>query len=61
MASIHEMTSNFHKLDKFEGVGFHRWQKKMHFRHVCAQDSLPHGDGERDFAASPSKIQVRKR
>ena len=31
MASIREMTSNFQKLDKFEGVGFRRWQKKMHF------------------------------
>ncbi|GKA91032.1 zinc finger, CCHC-type containing protein [Tanacetum coccineum] len=25
------MASNFAKLDKFEGVGFRRWQKKMHF------------------------------
>jgi len=25
------MTSNFQKLDKFEGVDFRRWQKKMHF------------------------------
>ncbi|GKB25789.1 hypothetical protein Tco_0865190 [Tanacetum coccineum] len=25
------MTSNFAKLDKFEGVDFRRWKKKMHF------------------------------
>ncbi|XP_010484754.1 PREDICTED: uncharacterized protein LOC104763032 [Camelina sativa] len=30
-ASVHEMTSKFGKLDKFEGVNFCRWQKKMHF------------------------------
>ncbi|GJU23837.1 hypothetical protein Tco_1157179 [Tanacetum coccineum] len=26
-----EMTTNFEKLDKFEGHNFRRWQKKMHF------------------------------
>ena len=31
MTTLREMTSNFQKLDKFEGVGFRRWQKKMHF------------------------------
>ncbi|XP_057249676.1 uncharacterized protein LOC130590916 [Beta vulgaris subsp. vulgaris] len=31
MATVREMTSNFQKHDKFEGVGFRRWQKKMHF------------------------------
>uniref|UniRef100_A0A7C8YYZ5 Zinc finger, CCHC-type n=1 Tax=Opuntia streptacantha TaxID=393608 RepID=A0A7C8YYZ5_OPUST len=31
MATLQEMTSNFQKLNKFEGVGFRRWQKKMHF------------------------------
>ena len=31
MASIREMTSNFQNLDKFEGVGFCCWQKKMNF------------------------------
>ncbi|WZY93567.1 hypothetical protein YC2023_065896 [Brassica napus] len=29
--SVREMTSKFRKLDKFEGVDFRRWQKKMHF------------------------------
>ena len=29
MASIKELTSNFAKLDKFVGVEFRRWQKKM--------------------------------
>ncbi|GJR21608.1 zinc finger, CCHC-type containing protein [Tanacetum coccineum] len=31
MASMKHMASNFAKLDKFEGVDFQRWQKKMHF------------------------------
>ncbi|GJT11366.1 zinc finger, CCHC-type containing protein [Tanacetum coccineum] len=30
-AAMKHMTSNFAKLDKFEGVDFIRWQKKMHF------------------------------
>ena len=29
MASVKELTSNFMKLDKFLGVDFRRWQKKM--------------------------------
>ncbi|GJQ91769.1 zinc finger, CCHC-type containing protein [Tanacetum coccineum] len=28
---VKEMTTNFGKLDKFEGHDFRRWQKKMHF------------------------------
>nr|GEW91217.1 zinc finger, CCHC-type [Tanacetum cinerariifolium] len=30
-AVMKHMASNFAKLDKFEGVDFRRWQKKMHF------------------------------
>ncbi|GJR64429.1 hypothetical protein Tco_0010494 [Tanacetum coccineum] len=30
-AAINHMALNFAKLDKFEGVDFRRWQKKMHF------------------------------
>nr|GEV46647.1 zinc finger, CCHC-type [Tanacetum cinerariifolium] len=29
--TVKEMTTNFQKLDKFQGHGFRRWQKKMHF------------------------------
>ena len=29
--SVREMTANFTKLEKFEGVDFRRWRKKMHF------------------------------
>ncbi|CAM8983200.1 unnamed protein product [Rhodiola kirilowii] len=29
--SLTEMTTNFGKLEKFEGVNFRRWQQKMHF------------------------------
>ncbi|GKD44126.1 zinc finger, CCHC-type containing protein [Tanacetum coccineum] len=31
IAAMKYMASNFSKLDKFEGVDFRRWQKKMHF------------------------------
>nr|GEW33302.1 zinc finger, CCHC-type [Tanacetum cinerariifolium] len=31
IAGIKHMALNFVKLDKFEGVDFRRWQKKMHF------------------------------
>jgi hypothetical protein len=30
-ASLKDMTSNFVKLDKFDGGNFIRWQKKMQF------------------------------
>ncbi|GJW11589.1 zinc finger, CCHC-type containing protein, partial [Tanacetum coccineum] len=30
-STVKEMTTNFDKLDKFEGHEFRRWQKKMHF------------------------------
>ena len=29
-STLKDMTLNFQKLDKFEGVGFRRWQNKMH-------------------------------
>ena len=29
MASIKDLTSNFTKLEKFVGIDFRRWQKKM--------------------------------
>nr|GEX52374.1 putative zinc finger, CCHC-type [Tanacetum cinerariifolium] len=29
--TVKDMTTNFGKLDKFEGYDFRRWQKKMHF------------------------------
>ncbi|GJS39485.1 hypothetical protein Tco_0564528 [Tanacetum coccineum] len=31
IAAMNHMALNFAKLDKFEGVDFRRWQKKMHF------------------------------
>ncbi|XP_021771827.1 uncharacterized protein LOC110735965 [Chenopodium quinoa] len=31
MANVKEMMTNFQKLDKFEGMDFRRWQKKIHF------------------------------
>ncbi|GKA48247.1 hypothetical protein Tco_0741205 [Tanacetum coccineum] len=31
VAAMKHMVANFSKLDKFKGVDFKRWQKKMHF------------------------------
>lgn len=31
MATVKDLAANFQKLDKFEGVEFRRWQRKMHF------------------------------
>ncbi|GJU35013.1 hypothetical protein Tco_1183367 [Tanacetum coccineum] len=31
IAAMKHMASNFAKYDKFEGLDFRRWQKKMHF------------------------------
>nr|GEY17961.1 zinc finger, CCHC-type [Tanacetum cinerariifolium] len=31
VAAMKHMASNFTKLDKFEGIDFRIWQKKMHF------------------------------
>ncbi|GKB79715.1 hypothetical protein Tco_0946610 [Tanacetum coccineum] len=31
VAAMKHMASKFSKLDKFDGVDFRRWQKKMHF------------------------------
>ncbi|GKF32969.1 hypothetical protein Tco_0106169 [Tanacetum coccineum] len=31
MAAMKHMVANFSNLNKFEGVNFRRWQKKMHF------------------------------
>ena len=30
-STVKEMTTNFGKLDKFQGQDFRRWQKEMHF------------------------------
>lgn len=31
MPSVKDLTTTFAKLEKFDGVDFRRWQKKMHF------------------------------
>nr|GEV49528.1 zinc finger, CCHC-type [Tanacetum cinerariifolium] len=62
VAAMKHMTSNFAKLDKFKGVDFRRWQKKMH----CLLSSMSvvyvltthiSDDGGDD----PTMKQVRKR
>ncbi|GKC06751.1 hypothetical protein Tco_0998361 [Tanacetum coccineum] len=60
-AMIH-MASNFSKLDKFEGVDFRIWQKKMHFllssmSVVYVLTTLMPEDG----GDNPTVEQVRKR
>ncbi|GKD65321.1 hypothetical protein Tco_1307429 [Tanacetum coccineum] len=62
VAAMKHMASNFAKLEKFEGVDFRRWKKKMHF--LLSSISLvyvltalmPEDGGE-----NPTIDQVRKR
>ncbi|GJX19044.1 zinc finger, CCHC-type containing protein [Tanacetum coccineum] len=62
VAAMKHMASNFAKLDKFEGVDFRRWQKKMHFllssmSVVYVLTTLIPEDG----GDNPTVEQVRKR
>ncbi|GKG57741.1 hypothetical protein Tco_0587339, partial [Tanacetum coccineum] len=54
--------SNFAKLDKFEGVDFRRWQKKMHFllssMSVVYMLTIPMPN---DGGDNPTVEQVKKR
>ncbi|GKB68943.1 zinc finger, CCHC-type containing protein [Tanacetum coccineum] len=61
-AAMKHMASNFAKLDKFEGVDFRRWQKKMHFLLSSMSvvyvltTPMPEDGGD-----NPTVEQVRKR
>nr|GEY49457.1 zinc finger, CCHC-type [Tanacetum cinerariifolium] len=62
--AMKHMASNFAKLDKFEGVDFRRWQKKMHFLlssmsvvYVLTTPILDDGDDGDDATVD----QIRKR
>ncbi|GJT30627.1 zinc finger, CCHC-type containing protein [Tanacetum coccineum] len=61
-AAMKHMASNFDKLDKFKGVDFRRWQKKMHFllssMSVVYVLTTPMPD---DGGDDPTVEQVRKR
>ncbi|GJV87349.1 zinc finger, CCHC-type containing protein [Tanacetum coccineum] len=61
-AAMKHMASNFAKLEKFEGVDFRRWQKKMHFllssMSVVYVLTTPMPD---DGGENPTVEQVRKR
>nr|GEV60450.1 hypothetical protein [Tanacetum cinerariifolium] len=61
-AAMKHMASNFAKLEKFEGLDFRRWQKKMHFLlssmsvvYVLTTPMLEDGD------ENPAAEQVRRR
>nr|GEY63637.1 zinc finger, CCHC-type [Tanacetum cinerariifolium] len=62
VAAIKHMASSFAKLEKFEGVDFRRWQKKMHFMLSSMSvvyvltTPMPEDGGE-----NPTVEQVRKR
>nr|GEV72984.1 zinc finger, CCHC-type [Tanacetum cinerariifolium] len=62
VAAMKHMASNFAKLDKFKGVDFKRWQKKMHFLLssmsvvYVVTTLIPKDDGN-----NPTVEQVRKR
>ncbi|GKF20973.1 hypothetical protein Tco_0069611 [Tanacetum coccineum] len=61
-AAMKHMASSFAKLEKFEGVDFRRWQKKMHFMLSSMSvvyvltTPMPEDGGE-----NPTVEQVRKR
>ncbi|GJV33669.1 hypothetical protein Tco_1394069 [Tanacetum coccineum] len=61
-ATIKHMASSFAKLEKFKGVDFRRWQKKMHFMlssmSVMYVLTTPMPD---DGGENPTVKQVRKR
>ncbi|GJY81814.1 zinc finger, CCHC-type containing protein [Tanacetum coccineum] len=61
-AAMKHMASNFAKLEKFKGVNFRRWQKKMHFllssMSVVYVLTTPMPD---DGGENPTVEQVRKR
>ncbi|GKA29043.1 zinc finger, CCHC-type containing protein, partial [Tanacetum coccineum] len=61
-AAMKHMASSFSKLEKFEGVDFRRWQKKMHFMlssmSVVYVLTTPMPD---DGGENPTMEQVRKR
>ncbi|GJY16378.1 zinc finger, CCHC-type containing protein [Tanacetum coccineum] len=61
-AAMKHMASSFAKLEKFEGVDFRRWQKKMHFMlssmSVVYVLTTPMPD---DGGENPTVEQVRKR
>ncbi|GJX18846.1 hypothetical protein Tco_0221523 [Tanacetum coccineum] len=61
-AAMKHMASNFAKFDKFEGVDFRRWQKKMHFllssMSVVYVLTTPIPEDDDD---NPTVEQVRKR
>ncbi|GKD63763.1 hypothetical protein Tco_1305871 [Tanacetum coccineum] len=60
--TMKHIASNFAKLDKFEGVDFKRWQKKMHFllssMSVVYVLATPMPEDGGDF---PTMEQVKKR
>ncbi|GJX67326.1 zinc finger, CCHC-type containing protein [Tanacetum coccineum] len=60
--AMKHMASNFAKLDKFEGVNFRRWQKKMHF--LLSSMSVvyvPTTSILEDGGDNPTVEQVKKR
>nr|GEV36325.1 zinc finger, CCHC-type [Tanacetum cinerariifolium] len=62
VVAMKHMALSFAKLEKFKGVDFRRWQKKMHFMLSSMSvvyvltTSMPQGEGE-----NPTVEQVRKR
>ncbi|CAN0854204.1 Retrovirus-related Pol polyprotein from transposon TNT 1-94 [Linum grandiflorum] len=58
------MTASFGKLDKFEGVDFRRWQKKMHFLlttlKVVYVLSTPYPSDEEDETDEQKEERVRR-
>nr|GEU32248.1 zinc finger, CCHC-type [Tanacetum cinerariifolium] len=58
--TVKDMTTNFGKLDKFEGHDFRRWQKKMHFL-LTTLKVVYHTDNELLKDATVEAIRIRLR
>ncbi|GKB22713.1 hypothetical protein Tco_0862114 [Tanacetum coccineum] len=61
--TVKEMTTNFEKLDKFEGHDFRRWQKKMLYVVPTGRVKVPVGryvvpTGKDKFIVSAGRTKV---
>ncbi|GJR50987.1 hypothetical protein Tco_1401508 [Tanacetum coccineum] len=59
--SVKDMTTNFGKLDKFEGSDFRRWQKKMHFLLTTLKVAYVLSTPKPEFVEEETLEQTRKR
>ncbi|KAL0302421.1 UNVERIFIED_CONTAM: hypothetical protein Sangu_3100800 [Sesamum angustifolium] len=59
--SVKNMTAKFSKLDKFEGIDFHRWKKKMHFQLTTLKVVYVLSTPIRDYVEDETVEQTHRR